>query len=348
MTAPQPVPPIPSPAGTGTPSGLFASIVIVAYRSRADLPRLFDCLDGQTDRDFETILIDNASPDDLGPDEAVQGRADVFIANPDNTGFARACNQGLQLARGRFTLFLNPDAFPEPGWIAALKGAEQRWPGVAAFGSLQLLDEDPAQADGVGDCMSAVGIAWRGGHRKPVPEPLEDAEVFSPCAAAAAWHTGWLRDRLGGFEESFGSYYEDVDLGFRHRLLGGRVIQLAGAVVRHRGSGSGSRYSDYAVFHGNRNRMWCHVACMPGPLFWTLLPLHVAATLLLWLHAIWRGAGPAYGRAMRAGVAGLRTAFERRHRLQASRLASSWQIARVLSWSPLALATRQPVRFALR
>lgn len=320
-----------------------ASILIVSYRSRADLPRLMACLRAQTLQDFETILIDNASPDGTAPDLAVQAAADLYVANPDNTGFARACNQALALARGRWSVFLNPDAFPEPDWLEQLLAAAQRYPGVRAFGSLQQMDEDPSRADGLGDCLSVAGIAWRGGHGRPVPPDLADARVFSPCAAAAMWDTAWLRHRLGGFEPGFTSYYEDVDLGFRHRLLGGEVVQVARAVVRHRGSGSSGRYSDYAVYHGNRNRLWCHVACMPGLLFWLFLPVHAAAVLLLWAQVARHGGGRAYGRALRDGLAGLPAAFRRRGALQAGRLASTADIARALSWSPLDLALRRPV-----
>jgi GT2 family glycosyltransferase len=324
-----------------------ASIIIVSYRSRADIPRLLDCLARQSCTDFETILIDNASPDGLAPDEADQRRASIYVANEANVGFAQACNQGLALARGHWSIFLNPDAFPEADWLDQLLAAAARYPQVRAFGSLQLMDEAPGQLDGLGDCLSAIGIAWRGGHGQPVPPVIADAAVFSPCAAAAMWQTDWLRERLGGFEESFTSYYEDVDLGFRHRLLGGTVVQVARAVVRHRGSASSGRYSDYAVYHGNRNRLWCHVACMPGVLFWLLLPLHVAATLLLWAQAARRGAGKSYGRAVRDGLLGLPAAWQRRQALQAQRTVGTSDLARALSWSPLALALRRPVLMEL-
>ena len=133
----------------------LVSILIVAYKSRAHLPRLFDCLDAQSFHDFETILIDNASPDGTDPDVATQARATQFIANAHNAGFAAANNQAAKLACGQWVICLNPDAFPEPNWLEALMAATKRYSDVTAFGSTQILDEDPCQLDGAGDVYHA-------------------------------------------------------------------------------------------------------------------------------------------------------------------------------------------------
>jgi len=315
------------------------SILIVAYKSRAYLPRLFDCLDTQTFSDFETILIDNASPDGTDPDMATQARATQFVANAHNTGFAAANNQAAKLARGHWVICLNPDAFPEPSWLEALMAATKRYPDVTAFGSTQILDEDPRQLDGAGDVYHASGIPFRGGYRKPWPSDLADGQTFSPCAAASMWRADRFA-QLGGYEESYFCYCEDVDLGFRHRLAGGQVIQLAGAQVRHMGSASSGRLSEFAVYHGTRNRFWTFVRNMPGALFWLLLLPHLGATLLLWAHTAWRGAGPAYGRGLADGLKGWGTAWQARKAIQANRKVSLAVLSRQFAWSPLALVQR--------
>lgn len=315
------------------------SILIVAYGSRACLPRLFDALDAQSFRDFETILIDNASPPQTRPDPASAARAGMFVQNLENTGFAAANNQAAGLARGRWLALLNPDAFPEPDWLAALAAARARHPDCDQFGSTQILDGDPARLDGAGDMLHAAGIMWRGGHRHRRPERMTDGEPFSACAAASLWRAERF-SALGGFETAFFCYCEDVELGFRHRLAGGRCVQVADARVRHIGSASSGRASDFAVFHGTRNRMWTHVRCMPGALFWPLLPLHAALALLFWLQAARRGAGRAYGRGLWAGLAGLTAQWRTRKAIQAGRKAPAAGIARHLVWSPVAMLRR--------
>jgi GT2 family glycosyltransferase len=317
----------------------LVSILIVAYNSRAHLPRVFDCLAAQSDQDFETILIDNASPQGQKPDAATASRATIFVQNTINSGFAAANNQAARLASGDWLIMLNPDAFPEPDWLAQLHAARARHPDVTAFGSTQLLESDPRLLDGAGDVYHAAGIPFRGGYLQPVPEDLADGSAFTPCAAAAMWRADVFK-ALGGFEESFFCYCEDVDLGFRHRLLGGQVVQVASAKVHHMGAASTSRLSDFAVYHGTRNRMWTFVRCMPSILFWLFLLPHIGATLLLWAHTAWRGTGDAYGRGLRDGLRGLPNVWQARRAIQQGRKVSLKALLRQLAWSPLALLRR--------
>ncbi len=320
-------------------AGPHVSILIVAYKSRAQLPRLFDCLDAQTCREFETILIDNASPEGAEVDAATRTRATQCVANPINTGFAAANNQAAKLAKGQWIICLNPDAFPEPDWLEALIAATKRYPNVTAFGSTQMLDEDPSQLDGAGDVYHAFGIPFRGGYRKPRPSDLADGQAFSPCAAASMWRAD-IFAQLGGYEEGYFCYCEDVDLGFRHRIAGGQVVQVADAQVRHMGSASSGRLSDFAVYHGTRNRLWTFIRNMPTTLLWLLLLPHFAATLLLWAHTAWRGAGPAYGRGLADGLKGWSQAWQARKAIQAKRKVSLIDLARQFAWSPLSLLKR--------
>jgi GT2 family glycosyltransferase len=316
------------------------SILIVAYESAAHLPGLMDALDAQTFQDFEIILIDNAST--APPDEAVVARArarGAHVANPTNAGFAAANNQGARQAAGTWLALLNPDATPAPDWLERLMAATRAHPGVEAFGSTQILAEDAALLDGAGDVYHAAGIPYRGGHRRPPPPVLRDGEPFTPCAAAALWRADRFR-ALGGFEEDFFCYCEDVDLGFRHRLAGGRALQVADARVTHVGGASSGRASDFAVFHGTRNRLWTFVRCMPGPLLVAMALPHAGATLLLWLHASLRGIGAPYGRGLAAALSGLGAAWRARKAIQKTRRVGLMALARQMAWSPWALATR--------
>lgn len=314
------------------------SILIVAYRSAPHLPRLFDALDAQSFTDFETILIDNASPEDAVSDD-IAARATTFVRNDANTGFAAATNQAADLARGELLALLNPDAFPEPGWLDALVAAADAHPDVAAFGSTQLLDADPARLDGAGDVLSAFGVPWRGGHGRKAPKTLEDGEPFSVCAAAALWRAERWR-ALGGLEPAFFAYCEDVDLGFRHRLSGGRCRQVAGAVVRHVGGASEGMRSDFAVELGARNRLWLFERCMPAPLYGLLWLPMAFATLMLWVQAMYRGQVISYGQGVLAAIVSARRMKAARAVIQAGRTASTGEIAAALAWSPLKLLTR--------
>ena len=103
------------------------------------------------------------------------------------------------------------------------------------------------------------------GHGVPVSSVSEEVrEVFSPCAAAALYRRSALVE-IGGFDDDFFCYSEDVDLGFRLMLAGHSCLYVPTSVTHHVGSGTtGGQNSDFAVYHGHRNLVWTYVKDMPG------------------------------------------------------------------------------------
>jgi GT2 family glycosyltransferase len=325
------------------PPSPSASVVVVAYESGPMLARCLAAVEAQTVRDLEIILVDNASRDGAAA-AAVRERPDVvFVANADNLGFAAAVNQAARRARGRWLALINPDAFAEPDWLEALLAAAQAHPQVRCFASRQLMAEDPGRLDGLGDVMSASGFAFRGGYGAPDPGPLPPSEVFSACGGAMMIDRALFLE-MGGLDERLFCYCEDVDLGYRLRLRGERTLLVAQAVVRHVGSAStGGPRSDFAVFHGTRNRLWVFVKDTPPLLFWATLPLHLLATAVLFARHATRGELAAPWRGFVAALRGLPVALAARREAQAQRRVGSLAIARAMSWSPLALFRRQVV-----
>ena len=319
------------------------SVVVVTYQSAPTLARCLAALKAQTFGDFELILVDNASSDAAARAAAAADPSIRLIENSDNRGFAGGVNDGARAARGRWLALLNPDAYAEPGWLAALTAATTAYPDVRAFASRQLMASDPRLLDGLGDVMTSAGFPFRGGYGQPDPQRQEPGEVFSPCGGAMLIDRGLFLD-LGGLDERLFCYCEDVDLGYRLRLAGERALVIPDAVVRHEGSAStGGPRSDFAVFHGTRNRLWVFVKDTPPVLFWLTLPLHLATTALLFARHATRGELAAPWRGFKAGVVGLPLALRMRREAQASRKVGSLAIARAMTWNPLDLFRRRVV-----
>jgi N-acetylglucosaminyl-diphospho-decaprenol L-rhamnosyltransferase len=123
-------------------------------------------------------------------------------------------------------------------------------------------------------------------------------------------------------------------------LAGGISVQVSSARVAHMGSASSSRLSDFAVYHGTRNRMWTFIRCMPTALFWLMLLPHIGATLLLWVHTTYRGAGKAYRRGLVDGLAGFPKVWASRRIIQATRKVGIWGLLAQFAWSPMTLIKR--------
>jgi GT2 family glycosyltransferase len=307
------------------------AVVIVNWNAGDLLRRCLDALAHQIRPADRVIVVDNHSTDDSLPQAASALAGAELIRLPDNVGFATANNIAVQAA-GQFdaVALLNPDAFPEPEWLGELVAAADAHPDVAAFASQMRLDSAPERLDGAGDSYHVSGRAWRNGHQVRYAEwPAGDAEVFAPCAAAALYRRDAFQE-AGGFDEQFFCYFEDVDLGFRLRLLGHRSLYVHSAVVRHVSSASSGYRSNFAVYHGERNAVWTFVKNMPGPLLWLYLPQHIALNLAALLFYPLRGQGTAAWKAKLDAIRGLSDVLRRRRLVQRSRRVSSRTLRRAL------------------
>ena len=316
------------------------SILVVNFNSGDRLYRCLQHLAAQSTNDFEVIVIDNAS-EDYSIDQARKADCPFeLIASERNIGFAAANNLGATKARGEWIIFLNPDAYADRGWLAALVAAAETYPTADAFGSTQLNAQNPDLVDGAGDVLHASGFPYRGHFGWKAQSLPGEGACFSPCAAAAMYRRSTF-DTLGGFDESFFCYGEDVDLGYRLRLSGGHAVHVDTAIVHHEGSGITGRHSDFTIYHGHRNRIWLFYKNTPALLLFLLAPINFAANIAAFFGAALKGYAGAYGRAMKDGYLGLGEIFKKRQHIQQARKASWREIASALTWSVGYLATRQ-------
>ena len=307
------------------------TLVLVNWNSWDFLSRCLEKLTTQTFQDFTVLVVDNASEQ-----PAPLGMLDRFsnvtlIQNPTNVGFAAANNQAFTLLNhAEWVVLLNPDAFPESSWLQRLIEAAEQNPGFAMFASRQLMQGRPHLLDGDGDSYHISGMVWREGHGRRLEGNQKSHEVFSPCAAAALYR----RDAFilaGGFDEDFFCYLEDVDLGFRLRLMGHRCMLVTDAVVHHVGSATtGGQQSNFAVYYGHRNLVWTYVKNMPGWLFWACLPLHLVMNMATVSLFIFRGKGRVILKAKRDALLGLPKMWRKRQQIQQQRRVSFVEIWRVL------------------
>jgi GT2 family glycosyltransferase len=307
------------------------TVIVVNFNGGDLLRRCVAALAAQTVGSFEVVLVDNGSTD--GSLEGVGQLPPNFraIRAGRNLGFAAANNVGLRESRSEWVALVNPDAFPAPEWLQRMLDVAGRRPEFDSFASRTVLADRPDLLDGAGDVYHVSGLFWRRGHAEPAEAHfVADEEVFCPCAAAALYRRSAL-ERVGGFDEDFFCYGEDVDLGFRLRLAGFRCLYVADAVVAHVGSAITGRRSDFSVYHGHRNLVWVYAKNMPAVLFWCYLPAHLALNLVtvFWFAA--RGQGRVIISAKWDAVTSLARMWAKRRAIQAGRSVSAGEIRRVMA-----------------
>ena len=317
------------------------AVIIVNFNSGPLLSECLRCLRVQTRRPQRIIVVDNASHDGSA-DQMESSDPLVTVLRLDrNLGFAAANNLAAQQVEGvEWLALLNPDAFPEPDWLERLLAAAQAHPDCASVGARLVDAGDPGRLDGTGDVYHVSGLAWRRDHGKPVGAGVNEAgEIFAPCAAAALYRRTAFFE-AGGFDEDYFCYFEDVDLGFRLRLLGYSCWYAPDAVARHVGSAVTGRRSPFSLYHGHRNLVWTWCKNMPAPLFWLYLPQHLLLNLMTLFWFALHGQGLTLLRAKGDALRGLPLCWQRRKAVQSQRRVSSWPLRRLMSRGLRALYQR--------
>ena len=295
------------------------AVVVVNWNGGDDLGACLLSLAGQERRPDRVLVVDNGSTDGSLERALPAYPAAEPIRLGANVGFAAANNVALRVcADCELVALLNPDAFPDASWLARLAAAAEANPGYASFASQLRSARDSDRLDGTGDVYHVSGLVWRAGHGAPLPEADSPREVFSACAAAALYRRQALLE-IGGFDERFFCYVEDVDAGFRLRLRGYRCLYVPDAVAHHVGSATTGKGSDFSTYHGHRNLVWTFFKDMPLPLLALYLPQHLALNVLsvVWFSA--RGQAGAILRAKWDALRGLPGVLRERRRVQRER-----------------------------
>ncbi|RYD72836.1 MAG: glycosyltransferase family 2 protein [Verrucomicrobiaceae bacterium] len=320
---------------------LAITVVVVNYNGGDFIRRCLESLARQTFREFETIVVDNASTDGSLDHLGDLPERCTIVRESVNHGFARANNLAAKSARGEWLALLNPDAEADSDWLESLMRAVRERPSHRVVASLQVALDDASVLDGVGDCYLAFGYAWRGGFGRSIKETPSAGECFAPCGAAAMYPREVFVES-GGFDERYFCYHEDVDIGFRLRLLGEQCQFDPRARIRHAGSGITGRTSNFAVFHGARNGVWTYVKNMPLSILIVTLPFWVLGTLAILVRGLFTGRFRATAKGLCAAISDLGPALTERVDLKRRRKASIGDIAAALSWNPLRFLTRRP------
>ena len=244
------------------PAGL--DIVIVAYRSRELLRRCLDSLRAfPPSVPIKVVVVDNASED--GSAEMV--RADYpeveLIASPENLGFAAATNLGARLVDAPYLLALNPDTAVTEGALDAVLAVLERHAEVAVVGPRLVREDgslDHAAKRSFPTPMSALGHFSGVGRR---PEARGKLAAYraptvesGPVDAVNGAFMLMRRDafeRLGGFDEGYWMYMEDLDFSYRLAQAGWLSWYEPDAVVTHiKGGTTGGERSPVLEWHFHR------------------------------------------------------------------------------------------------
>jgi GT2 family glycosyltransferase len=219
------------------PDPVDASIVVIAWRLTDELRECLDSISSSVDAPpHEVIVVLNGASPEVESVVAQHAAVTRMVRRSANIGFGAACNLGAHVAAGRNVIFLNDDARVEPFWLKAITEAADEDPQRFAVASLLLNFDGTVQEAGSrvlqhgGTVQLAKGLTIDESHALGA---MESRRIDYGSAAALLVNRQRF-EAAGGFDPLFEpAYFEDVDLQFRLREMGGYVWLESEARVRH-------------------------------------------------------------------------------------------------------------------
>ncbi|MGI8424673.1 MAG: glycosyltransferase family 2 protein, partial [Chloroflexota bacterium] len=217
-----------------------------------------------------------------------------------NWGFARGYNGAIKDAGGPYVVLLNSDTRVRPGWLTALVDAAEADARLGAATAKLVYPPDSLNAgriqnagglllpDGSGRDRGTVFCDGRWVQEKDIGQYERREEVFFFCGAAALLRKTALAD-VGLFDERYFMYYEDLDLSWRLRLRGWKVVYVPEAVVEHAHAASSGEWSPFFTFQIDRNRPLMLLKLAPLSLALRELSRYAAEWLLNCARVAWWG-----------------------------------------------------------
>jgi GT2 family glycosyltransferase len=299
------------------------TVAIATYNGRRLLEVVLPSLHQQSFREFDVLIVDDASSDDtVGWAESHWPDVSV-IRHPRNLGVTASLNTCLREAHAEYIALLNNDLELRPDCLGELVGALDAYPrsGVACGKLLDYHRRD--HLDGAGDIFSWGGEANRRGHGEPDNGQFDrPQEIFSACGALAVYRRSAL-EQVGLLDERLFAYYEDVDWCFRAQLRGWTCRYVPAAVAYHMGGATlGNEPSDFNLYQNWRNAIWTVAKNYPA----RALVQHAPALTFVQLRnlaiALRRGRAGLWLRVWRDALRGLGGVLQARRGVQRARVRS--------------------------
>jgi GT2 family glycosyltransferase/glycosyltransferase involved in cell wall biosynthesis len=253
----------------------LVSVVLVNYKGASDTLqaiRGLHQLDWSTEL-LEIVVVDNASGDDSLTVLREGAPGIVLVESEENLGFAGGCNLGVERSRGEVVAFLNNDAKPDPGWLREGVEALFSGPRVGAVAS-RVLDWEGKTIDYAGSGLTWYGMGYRplSGHPANRKKEAGAGPVLFGTGSAMMVRRE-VYEELGGFDENFFMFFEDVDFGWRLNLLGYQYLYEPESLVFHKHHQSmkdvGDHKEEYLL---ERNALMCLYKNLGQEKLRTILP----------------------------------------------------------------------------
>jgi N-acetylglucosaminyl-diphospho-decaprenol L-rhamnosyltransferase len=272
-------------AVSNSPAAIRIGIVTVSFRSGDAIRRLLESVPATTTLKTDIVVVDNVPGGDPALAPAIRETETRIISRPDNPGYGGGVNSGVAVLDPAIDYFLvvNPDVTLDPDALNELVRVIESDPSIAAVGprirDLRGITYPSARA--IPSLRVGIGHALLG---DLMPSNPWTRNYHASADYEKQREAGWLSgacilvrraafDSVGGFDDGFFMYFEDVDLGYRLGQRGWRNVFVPTATVEHEGGHSTRDHSAHMIAaHHDSARLWV-TRRYAGPRWWPVRTL---------------------------------------------------------------------------
>lgn len=265
------------------------SVIIPTFNAKPYLNRTIEAVIKSKAQNFEIIVVDNASTD--GSIQYLEKtfrrylNKITFLRLDKNYGPAKARNEGVKLARGKYLAFLDSDTEVDPYWAKEALSCFRSDKKIAAIQCKLLLLRDRKSLDYVGEYLSNTGFLTQvASHGEKDRGQYDFPYKILAAKSAGMFITKEAFEKVGGFDEDYFIFVEETDLGWRLWLAGYEIVLCSKSVVYHYFSATkdivDKSFNNHLVrFHGTKNYILTLYKNLSFRYVIKILPIHI----LLWL-----------------------------------------------------------------
>lgn len=325
------------------------TVIVINWNGKHFLETCLSALQGQTFRDFETILVDNGS-EDGSVEFVLENFPEIrLIALERNIGFAAGNLAGYQQSRGDWVVLLNNDTEADANWLFAVHEAAAAFPEAGMLASKMLYFDERNKIDNCGFDLTTAGATLDLGRDEKDSEQWKKTfPVFGACGGAVAYRRRMLED-IGFLDPTFFMTYEDADLSFRAQMRGYECMFVPGAVVYHRYRATMRTEPARQVYYSQRNIEFLYLKNMPAGLMLRYLPQRILYEVGAGFYFIRMGAGMPFLKAKWDALRQLPRILKKRKQIQMRRTVSDAKLRAMMrtnclesKWDKFISAWRKP------
>ena len=264
------------------------SIIILNYNGAKYLLECVDSVYKTTGCKLEVILIDNNSSDNSQVVCKEKFPEVILIQNKENIGLT-ARNIGIKKAMGDFIVFLDSDTVVSPDWLITLLNSFKK-NGDGLYQPKLLKKERSDFIESCGNMINIFGLGYSRGKGKRDNGQYNKFQTIGYTSGACTFSSSEIIKKIGGIDEIFFSYHDDLDFGWRGRLLGIPSYFEPKSVVHHLGSPT-LKWSEKKFFYLERNRWICILSLYSNKTMIKLLPFLVILEIGIFFFLVSKGLG---------------------------------------------------------